>query len=129
MYSKSILLIDDNDVDNFILEKFVAQSTANVKIYSCLTAESALGFLSESLKTSKVPDMILLDLNMPGIGGWGFLKEFLKLNIHKDVALFLLTGSIYPGDKEESKQYPEVNGFLIKPLAREKLLELIEKFL
>ena len=129
MDNRSILLIDNNEVDNFIFEKFVAQSDVKVKIHAFVTAESAIEFLREGLQNSQLPEMIFLDLNLPGMSGWDFLEEFRKLRIRKEIVLFLLTASAYPKDEEESKKYPEVNGFLIKPLAREKLLELMHRFL
>ena len=63
-----------------------------------------------------IPDLILLDLDMPVMDGWEFLDALLKLPIAKQVCVFVLTSSIHPDDREKAKRYGSVKGFFSKPL-------------
>jgi len=67
-------------------------------------------------KKESIPDLILLDLDMPVMDGWEFLDAFLKLPIAKQVCVFVLTSSIHPHDREKARHYSLVKGFFSKPL-------------
>ncbi|TDN36589.1 response regulator [Hymenobacter sp. UV11] len=72
--------------------------------------------LLKAKENAGIPDLILLDLNMPVMDGWEFLDAFMKLPIAKQVCVFVLTSSIHPDDREKAKRYNIVKGFFSKPL-------------
>jgi CheY-like chemotaxis protein len=74
-------------------------------------------------KPSSLPDVILLDLNMPILDGWQFLDEFVKLPIKKEIAIFIVTSSIDPSDIEMVKKYDIVKSYIMKPITAQKLEE------
>lgn len=67
-------------------------------------------------KNVGVPDLILLDLDMPVMDGWEFLDALTTLPVAKQICVFILTSSIHPDDREKAKQYNVVKGFFSKPL-------------
>jgi CheY-like chemotaxis protein len=83
----------------------------------------ALSFLLES--TDVEPDLILLDLNMPFLTGWQFLDKLKENGLNYRVVI--LTSSINPMDKQKAEDYPLIDGFLIKPIEMEKLVEIREE--
>lgn len=72
----------------------------------------------------RVPDLILLDLNMPFMDGWDFLEAFKGLNMSTDVPIFLLTSSIRPDDQERARRYQTVRGYFTKPLDDAKVAQI-----
>ena len=71
--------------------------------------------------------MILLDLNMPVMGGWEFLDHFAKeeyRSAFKDAKVIVLSSTIDPEDIKKAKTYPMVMDFLSKPISKEILEDL-----
>jgi len=81
--SVSILLVDDDEINNFISIKLIKKALLNTDIMACLHGKYAIDLLLDIQRNdpSKLPDYILLDINMPIMNGWEFLDEYTRLNI------------------------------------------------
>jgi CheY-like chemotaxis protein len=75
-----------------------------------------------------LPDLILLDLNMPIMDGWQFLEEFSRSQPAKKIALYVVSSSIDPVEHRRAASYHVVSNFFIKPLMREDLEKIAEDF-
>ena len=114
-----VLLIDDNDIDNFINERMITTNLFSKEVIIKNSAESALLFLKENDGNDSVmPQLIFLDLNMPVMDGFGFLAEFEKLseNIRKNAKVIVLSSSISPEDINRASTNPYVVKYVNKPL-------------
>lgn len=74
----------------------------------------------------KLPDLILLDLNMPIWDGWQFLDEFIKIPHVNPITIYIMTSSVDPADIEKAKTYDAVSNYLIKPITMAELKKLME---
>ena len=74
----------------------------------------------------ELPDLILLDLNMPIMDGWQFLDNFTKIKLEKKIIIYIVSSSIDPVDIEKSKEYEAVSNFVVKPISFNKIKELME---
>lgn len=87
--------------------------------------------LNEAIdKGVDVPQMILLDINMPVMDAWDFLDKMNDVLMDSGVSVFILSSSINPEDMEKSKQYSSVLKYILKPLSLDKIgtiLGLIQK--
>lgn len=100
-------------VTEMILRKYLRQGEVELYVNGQLAFDQLLGALQAS---TSVPDLILLDLDMPVMDGWEFLDAFTELPIAEQVCVFVLTSSIHPDDRERAKHYRAVKGFFSKPL-------------
>lgn len=124
----SILLVDDDEINNFISIKLIKKALLNTEITACLNGKFAIDQLLEisHKDPAKLPDYILLDINMPIMNGWEFLEEYEKFKIdplHK-TKIFIISSSVFSNDISKAKSYPLVKDFISKPLNIEKITEL-----
>lgn len=121
-----IMLIDDSDIDNMVNKHILSKNNVAEKIIVFTTANDALVYL-ETNKNSHdpyvLPTVILLDINMPIMNGFGFLGEFEKMEVSlvENMKVIMLTSSVDPNDIRRSKEYKSVKSFISKPLSLEHL--------
>jgi CheY-like chemotaxis protein len=128
---RNIVLIDDNKLTNFFHKKILERIDCAEEIHAFENAESALEFISSSIgKDSQKRDLIILDLNMPGMNGWEFIEEYRNFteDIKANVNVIMLSSSINPDDKTKASEIKEIAEFCIKPLMEESTKDLIRKY-
>lgn len=127
---RTVMLIDDNEIDNLINQKMIEAASIAENIYTHTGAKSAIEFLRnmERLEVARevLPDVIFLDIDMPLMDGFQFLDEFEKLAdvTKKKCKIVMLTSSINPQDFSRSKKYDNVKLYLNKPLSHDSILKL-----
>lgn len=127
---KTLTLVDDDDVFVFLTTKATQQTNLVDQIKVFRNGLDALNFLKENKNiVSELPEIILLDLNMPIMNGWQFLQEYTKLNptIGKKITIYICSSSNSPDDITRAKTISEVSDYIIKPITKDKLIDLIKK--
>ncbi|GEQ87222.1 response regulator [Patiriisocius marinistellae] len=120
-------IIDDDPIFIFGTKKIMkmADFCSSFLIYN--DGEKAIIGLTEIIKSgSKLPDLILLDLNMPIMDGWEFLDKFIEIPSKESTTIFIVTSSIDPADFERAKNYQNVSNYVVKPITKEALTEMAE---
>ena len=121
----SILIIEDDVITSFLIEREVNSKLQPKKIKVFNQATLALDYINElKEKNEKMPDIILLDLNMPFMDGWDFLNIINKIHHIVATQVVVVSSSINPSDLERTKKYQNVLGFISKPFEVEKLMAL-----
>lgn len=125
-----ILLIDDNPDDNFFHERIIRKCDLAQLVMSKTSALEALLYIKNIKAHEAPPDLILLDINMPGMNGWEFLEEYQKLDaeLKSKAVVVMLTTSQNPDDKSKAESMPVVSDFKTKPLSKESLEEIVMRF-
>ena len=122
-----IMLIDDNQDDNFFHEREIKKNDPKCKVLAKNSAIEAL----EYLKSKEVPkaNLIFLDINMPKMNGWEFLQEYDQLDkeLQSQAISIMLTTSQNPDDKARGMTHHLVADFVTKPLTQEKIKHIIDK--
>jgi CheY-like chemotaxis protein len=127
---KCIMLIDDNPDDNFFHTRVIKKCDAAETVIAKQSAMEALQYLkSRKDNTLPHPDLIFLDINMPGMNGWEFLKEYYNLDkeLQSRAIVVMLTTSENPDDEAKAIGLDIVADFKTKPLTKEILEEVISK--
>lgn len=128
MKLNSILLIDDDDATNFLNSLIIKEAEIAENILIALNGEEALTILQNNvINNNPQPELILLDINMPNMNGWEFIKEYKKDNALKNSKslIIMLSTSFNPEDEIRALQIPEIKSFKNKPLTLDMLNEVL----
>lgn len=112
-----VCIVDDDPTHLFITRKYLELSglVKNIMIYK--NGKEAYETLKAIFMASeKLPEIILLDLNMPIWDGWQFLDEFIKIPIENNIKIYILTSSTSEEDKRKASEYNLKSNYLIKPI-------------
>ena len=126
-----IMLVDDNHNDNFFHERVIRKTNSGIIVIEENSGLKALEYL-KSIKRDKgmVPDLILLDINMPGMNGWEFLQEYERLDkqLQSKVIIIMLTSTDNVDDAARGKAWSFVSDFITKPMTEEIMNDIIKKY-
>ena len=123
-----ILLVDDDPDDNYIHQLVIADWGRCEAVRVVENGPEALTYLTNTTAPNYIrPEVVLLDINMPGMNGFEFLDEYHQLpdNLKSHVVVMMLTTSLNPADEGRAEQFGEVTGYRNKPLTKAMLDEVV----
>ena len=130
---KRVILIDDDQVNSFVCESIIRSISFAKEVLVFEQAEEAHNYLSHvaSTRPDEFPELIFLDINMPGMDGWQFIQEYKKYPVAaiERCNLFVLSSAVDRKDILSAKSHKEVKDFISKPLSPEILEFIREEFL
>ncbi|MEQ9423415.1 MAG: response regulator [Cyclobacteriaceae bacterium] len=121
MHKKTIAIVDDDQLFHWIVKKYLGSMEINDNVLSFFNGDEAYNYLGRT--ASEIPDIIMLDLNMPIADGWMFLDAFdkIKNDLEKSVKIFIVTSSIDEEDRNRAREYEDVADFISKPITQQIL--------
>lgn len=127
---KTVFIVDDDKLFVFLTKKTIQVTNLVANITEFGDGLAAMEYLKQIAGNNQLlPDIIFLDLSMPVMDGWEFLEEYSSLEpiFDKKIKLYVFSSSISPHDIERAKYFKVVTDFIIKPLAKEKVIELLNE--
>ena len=123
-----LLVVDDDDINIFLLKHLLQKSTHPVEIISFTNPDEALKYIVGCTEEERKIDVMLLDINMPQMSGWDLLQELRIKGISaiQETFIYMLSSSVHASDNEKAEQFPEVSGFISKPITLEFLSEVFD---
>jgi CheY-like chemotaxis protein len=122
MYNK-VMIIDDNEMDLLNSRISISESCFAHTVIVQKTAEDALAYLAMS---DDLPEVIFLDVNMPGLNGFDFLERFseLGISIRSKCKVVMLSSSSSKEDRQHAAENIHVNKYIVKPLDASSLFTI-----
>lgn len=117
---KNILLVEDDYLDAMNVKRIFAKLNFSQNLQVALNGKEAVDLLEGQTGGAPfLPDIILLDLNMPKMNGIEFLSYLRGKDKYKAVKVFVITTSDEESDKTRTRQF-DISGFINKPLSLER---------
>lgn len=125
----NLWIIDDDPMASFYIKRLaeLGELADIITIYD--KARGAVDYLLHHRQTLEhLPDVILLDIYMPELDGWGFLQEFAKIKdqLAKPIEIYIISSSGHLKDINRANSIPEVKAYIQKPVTKEKLREVVK---
>jgi len=126
---KTICVIDDDELYQFLIKKELGKSDLVGKIQLFSDGEKALNYIVENKDNAdSLPDIIFLDISMPVMNSWEFLDSYndIKEDLSKEIKILIVSSSFDSRDIERAKEYSEISKYLIKPITRSNLIAVLK---
>lgn len=125
---KNVCIVDDDELFQFVMRQHFDRLELVDRIIKFTDGEQALNFIKSHLDhPDELPDLILLDVNMPYMDGWQFMTEFVKLSLpsEKHIRIYILTSSTHESDIQRAREFPTLSGYLVKPIGKNMIREIV----
>jgi len=119
----TVLIIDDDEDDRFFMEQAFKANSPYTQLYLAANGQRALDLLGSA---QPLPDIVLLDLNMPGLSGFEVLKRLKQSPRYQSIPVVILTTSDALADQEQSRQLGATE-FITKPTTYDGLSDIAER--
>ncbi|KAA5826181.1 response regulator [Algibacter amylolyticus] len=119
-------IIEDDPTHVYITKRFLNLSGLVESVLICSNGKDAFDKLKSIIVNGeKLPELILLDLNMPIWDGWQFLDAFKTIPVEQKLEIFIVTSSDSEADKRRAEEYNINSNYIVKPITLEKLKETV----
>lgn len=122
-----LLFLDDDELTNELVV-FILELAGISDYHFCTSGEKALAYLNQCSKDNNFPDVVFVDINMPGMDGFEFIRhyenDYMKFN--PATRIIMLTNSVLANEKKQAMQHKSVYGFWNKPVTESQLNELVD---
>ena len=123
---KSILIVENDETSNFIM-KFVLNSMDSFESMNTVgDGKEACDYLIAH--SEDLPQLLFLDLNMPGMSGWDFLDWYEENGFKGKMKVVIITSSVLNEDKRKAERYEDVLDFIDKPLTKESVQNILAMY-
>jgi CheY-like chemotaxis protein len=126
--SKQFILIDDDHINNVISKITIELVLVDARIQSFTAASEGLEYIRCSPQNYSHKTVLFLDLNMPILNGWEFLDRFdsLPISLKNSFQIYILSSSVDERDRERSYANKNVVDFLVKPLTKDAVANIVK---
>ncbi|MCW7491770.1 response regulator [Leptospira sp. 2 VSF19] len=119
-------VVEDDPIHLFLTKQVISLSGLVKHTLVCQNGKEAYEMLSSRIDLKEsLPELILLDLNMPIWDGWQFLDEFTSIPVNQKITIYIVTSSSSEEDLIRAEKYNLRGNYIVKPITIDKLREII----
>lgn len=118
-----VLVVSDNPADVFLVEDAAREDARHIELEVASTGEEALARLASGA-SSRPPDLVLLDLHLPGVDGFEVLEQVWASDQTYDVPLIVLTSSRNPEHRQRARKLG-AHDYLEKPFDTDEFIRMV----
>jgi CheY-like chemotaxis protein len=114
------IIVDDDPLNNMLCKKVIARTIPDAEVVTFTEPETGLSYLEKTYSKEDAGNAILfLDINMPAMTGWEFMEHYKLADkaLKNHLAVYMLSSSINPLDREKARVNPDVVDYIEKPLS------------
>ena len=126
---RKIAVIDDDEVFQLIIRKQIEMNNFKYEILNFSNGEEAIQYLTQNIHNrNKLPNIIMLDVNMPIKDGWEFLEEYRQLqdDVRTEISLYMVTSSVIQSDIDKASRDKNILAFISKPISNQRLEQMLK---
>ena len=120
-------LIDDDEIFVYAMKKIINLKQLSRETITFDRVEKALDYFSiNKNETALLPDVVLLDINLPGEDGWDFIESFEQISAEmiKKPKIYMLSSSANPADQQKALSNKNIENYYVKPLSKDDFKEI-----
>ena len=120
-------LIDDDEIFVYAMKKIINLKQLSRETITFDRVEKALDYFSiNKNEAALLPDVVLLDINLPGEDGWDFIKSFEQISAEmiKKPKIYMLSSSANPADQHKALSNKNIENYYVKPLSKDNFKEI-----
>ena len=130
MSTPEILIIDDDEINNFVLKNVILRAFSDARIHIVSEGQAGLDFLvNRRSEGTDPPGIILVDINMPVLNGFEFLDAYQERFLNEHSHVYMVSSSISKEDQKRSYSYDFVQGYITKPLWNQNVVCIVDEYL
>jgi CheY-like chemotaxis protein len=121
-------IIDNNNIYVYGFKKLLSIKDLSKQVTHFSNGSEAITHLKDPGNAHNLPDIIFLDISMPVMDGWEFMKEFeeIKSQLGKKISVYILSASIDSHDIDRAKNISSISDYIFKPIDFEQLKEIFK---
>ena len=123
-------IIDDDTIYQFTMKAILTKMACFKEIYIFNDGEEAIDYLSShAQEPEKIPDLVLLDIDMPVLDGFQFMEQYeiLLPKLKKTATIYMSSSSLDPKDIVKANKIENIKEYLIKPIEESKLAAMVKQ--
>lgn len=124
----NLAVIDDDDMYVLAIKKMLERVQLTERTVYFENGKVALNYFDECIhQLNLIPELILLDINMPVTNGWQFIKEFkkLKIKIDKKITIYMISATVNEDEIKRAQEIEEITEFVCKPVTINTLTKIL----
>jgi len=126
----TVCVIDDDLIYSIAIKHIIKRAEISTDTLFFKNGQVALEYFTKNLADlALLPDVILLDLNMPILDGWQFLDKYEPLidQLSKIIPVYIVSSSVDEDEYNKAKLFHTVKDFIVKPITVERLQQIAEE--